>query len=336
VPTQPLSSLLLLQRVAIAVLLVLCTGALAPTIAGAAELTVTRLGSTNNPSNYGQPVIFIAAVLPQNSVDTATGAVTFTDGTNVLGNVPLDDNGRATFTTSSLAAGSHSIAATYMPKDPLSFSGSSATLTQNVTSDSTSTSTSTITTAITLTSTPNPSTFGQPVTFAATVKGNGGTPAGTVAFTDGATTLGTASLDNNGQATFVTPTLTVGSHAIAANYRVDSNFPGSSTTLTQTVNPKKTGTTTALKASKNPSKPGESVTFIATVMPSDGSGLPTGAVTFLDGSTALGTGPLDKIGRTAFATSKLAVGQHLIVANYNGDADFAGSQSNALTQTVHQ
>jgi hypothetical protein len=125
--TQPLSSLLLLQRVAIAVLLVLCTGALAPTIAGAAELTVTRLGSTNNPSNYGQPVIFIAAVLPQNSVDTATGAVTFTDGTNVLGNVPLDGNGRATFTTSSLAAGSHSIAATYMPKDPLSFSGSSAT-----------------------------------------------------------------------------------------------------------------------------------------------------------------------------------------------------------------
>jgi Bacterial Ig-like domain (group 3) len=205
-----------------------------------------------------------------------------------------------------------------MPKDPLSFSGSSATLTQNVTS----TSTSTITTTITLTSTPNPSTFGQPVTFAATVKGNAGTPAGTVAFTDGATTLGTASLDNNGQATFVTPTLTVGSHAIAANYRVDPNSPGSSTTLTQTVNPKKTGTTTALKASKNPSKPGESV------MPSDGSGLPTGAVTFLDGSTALGTGPLDKSGRIAFATSKLAVGQHLIVANYNGDADFAGSQSN--------
>jgi hypothetical protein len=334
--TQPLSSfLLLLQRVAIAVLLSLCTGTLAPTIAGAAELTVTRLGSTNNPSNYGQPVIFIAAVLPENSVDTPTGTVTFTDGTNVLGNVPLDNNGRATFTTSSLAAGSHSIAATYMPKDPLSFSGSSATLTQNVTSASTSTST--ITTTITLTSTPNPSTFGQPVTFAATVKGNGGTPAGTIAFTDGATTLGTASLDNNGQATFVTPTLTVGSHAIAANYRVDSNSPGSSTTtLTQTVNPKKSGTTIALKASKNPIRSGESVTFTVSVMPSGGSGLPTGTVTFLDGSTALGTGPLDKSGRFALATSKLAVGRHLIVANYNGDADFAGSQSNALTQTVHQ
>jgi hypothetical protein len=332
--TQPLSSLLLLQRVAIAVLLALCTGALAPTIAGAAELTVTRLGSTNNPSNYGQPVIFIAAVLPENPADTPAGAVTFTDGTNVLGNVPLDNNGRAMFTTSSLAAGSHAIAATYMPADPLSFSGSSATLTQNVTSASTSTST--ITATITLTSTPNPSTFGQPVTFAATVKGNGSTPAGTVAFTDGATALGTASLDNSGQATFVASTLTVGSHAIAANYRGDPNSPGSSTTLTQTVNPKKTGTMIELKASKNPSKSGESVTFIVSVVPNGGSGLPSGTVTFIDGSTALGTEPLNKSGRIAFATSKLAVGRHLIVANYNGDADFASSQSNALTQTVHQ
>jgi hypothetical protein len=334
--TQPLSSLLFLQRAVIAVLLALCTGALAPTSAGAAELTVTRLGSTNNPSNYGQPVIFIAAVLSQNSVDTPAGTVTFTDGTSALGNVPLDNNGRATFTTSSLAAGSHSIAATYMPADPLSFSGSSATLTQNVTSASTSTSTSTITTTITLTSTPNPSTFGQPVTFAATVKGSGGTPAGAVAFTDGATALGTASLDNNGQATFVTSTLTVGSHALAANYRGDPNLPGSSTTLTQTVNPKKTGTTTELKASKNPTRSGESVTFVASVTPNGSSGLPTGTVTFLDGSTALGTGSLDKSGRIALATSKLAVGRHPIVANYNGDADFAGSQSNALTQTIHQ
>jgi Bacterial Ig-like domain (group 3) len=332
--TQPLSSLLFLQRAAIAVLLALCTGALAPTIAGAGELTVTRLGSTNNPSNYGQPVIFIAAVLSESSVDTPAGTVTFTDATNVLGNVPLDNNGRATFTTSSLAAGSHSIAATYMPADPLLFSGSSATLTQNVTSASTSTST--ITTTVTLISTPNPSTFGQPVTFAATVKGSGGTPAGAVALTDGATALGTASLDNNGQATFVTSTLTVGSHAIAANYRGDPNLPGSSTTLTQTVNPKRTGTTTELKASKNPTRSGESVTFVVSVTPNGSSGLPTGTVTFLDGSTALGAGSLDKSGRIALATSKLAVGRHPIVANYNGDADFAGSQSNALTLTVRQ
>jgi hypothetical protein len=146
----------------------------------------------------------------------------------VLGNVSLDSNWRAAFTTSSLAAGSHSIAATYVPAEPLFFSGSSTTLTQNVAS---------LAAITTLASTPNPSTFGQPVTFAATVKGNGGTPAGTVAFTDGATILGTASLDSYGQATFITSTLTVGSHAIMANHSGDPNFLGSRSILAQTVTP---------------------------------------------------------------------------------------------------
>lgn len=333
VPTQSLRSFCF-PRAAIAVVLALCTGGLAPTIAAAAELTVTRLGSTNNPSSYGQPVIFIAAVLSDSSVGTPTGTITFTDGTKTLGNAPLDSDGRATFTTSALAAGSHSIAATYVPTDPVSFSGSSATLTQNVTA--TSATTPIIATTTTLTSAPNPSTFGQPVTFAATVKGNDGTPTGVVAFTDGATALGTVPLDNSGQATFTTSALTVGHHTIAANYRGDPNVPGSSTTLTQTVSPKKTGTMTALKASKNPSRSGESVTFMVSVTPYGGPGLPTGTVTFMDGSTALGTEPLNKSGRITIATSKLAVGRHLIVANYNGDAEFASSQSNALTQTVHQ
>lgn len=327
--TQSLRFLRLLLRFAIAVFLALCTGALVSTITGAAALTVTRLGSTNNPSNYGQPVIFIAAVLSESSVGTPTGTVSFTDGTKVLGNVSLDSNGRAAFTISSLPAGSHSIAATYVPADPLLFSGSSATVTQNVTSATTITTSTT-----TLTTTPNPSAFGQPVTFAATVKGNGGTPTGTVFFTDGATALGAALLDNGGQATFITSTLAVGSHTIAANYGGDPNFPGSRSMLTQTVNAK-TGTMTALKSSKNASRSGESVTFIATVTPNGGSGLPTGTVTFLDRGTALGTQPLNKSGRAAFAVS-LAIGRHLIIANYNGDGDFASGQSNALMQTVHQ
>ena len=96
--TQTLRFLRLLLRVAVVVLLALCTGALISTIAGAAAFTLTRLGSTNNPSNYGQPVTFIAAVLWESSVGTPTGTITFTDGTKVLGNVSLDSNGRAAFT----------------------------------------------------------------------------------------------------------------------------------------------------------------------------------------------------------------------------------------------
>jgi hypothetical protein len=230
--TQPPSFLRLLVRVAVAVLLVLCTSVLVSpvsTIAGTAAFTFTRLGSTSNLSKFGEPVTFIAYVLWEDSIGTPTGSVTFTDGTKVLGNVSLDSNCRAAFTTSSLAAGSHSIVATYVPADPLIFSGSSTTITQNVSS------TAAITT---LASTPNPSTFGEPVTFAATVKGNGGTPAGTVAFTDGTTALGTASLDNSGQATLIISTLTIGSHTITASHGGDPNFLGSKSMLTQMVNPK--------------------------------------------------------------------------------------------------
>src|SRR5215472_9965181 len=133
--TQP-EFLRLPLRVAVAVLSVLCTDALVSpvsTIAGAAVFTFTRLASTNDSSKYGEPVTFIAAVLWEGSVGMPTGTVRFADGEKVLGNVSLDSSYRAAFTTSSLAVGSHSIAAAYVPADPLLFSSSGTTLTQNVT-----------------------------------------------------------------------------------------------------------------------------------------------------------------------------------------------------------
>jgi len=244
--TQPPEFLRLPLRVAVAVLLVLCTDALVSpvsTIAGAATFTSTRLASTNDPSKYGDPVTFIAAVLWEGSVGTPTGTVRFADGEKVLGNVLLDSNYRAAFTTSSLAAGSHSIAATYVPADPLLFSSSGTTLTQNVAPAAAN---------MTSSSTPNPSTYGQPVSFAVTVKGNGGTPTGTVNFSDGATTVGTASLDDSGQATFITSTLTVGSHTIIANHGGDPNFLASRSTLTQKVNPNTPLTTQVYRSVPSP------------------------------------------------------------------------------------
>jgi len=225
---------------------VLCTVALVSsvsTIASAAVFTLTRLGSTNDSSKYGEPVTFIASVLWEGSGGTPTGTVSFADGTKVLGSVSLDSSYRAAFTTSSLAVGSHSIAATYVPADSLLFSGSSTTLTQNVTSATATT---------TLSSTPNPSTFGQPASFAVVVKGNGRTPTGTVTFTDGATVLGIASLDDSGQATFITSTLAIGSHAIIANHGGDPNFLGSRSTLTQTVNPNTPPTTQVYRPAPSP------------------------------------------------------------------------------------
>ena len=75
--------------------------------------TVTTLTATPNPSRSNQTVSFTATVTGGGVAVTA-GTVTFRDGTTTLAaDVPVDDQGRATFTTTTLADGAHSITATY-------------------------------------------------------------------------------------------------------------------------------------------------------------------------------------------------------------------------------
>ncbi len=90
--------------------------------------TTTTLVSSQNPSNGGQPVTFTASVTPQFG-GTVKGTVTFYDGPTGLTTVFLS-GGVATFTTSTLTSGTHSITATYNGSN--SFTGSSASLTQTV------------------------------------------------------------------------------------------------------------------------------------------------------------------------------------------------------------
>ena len=164
--------------------------------------------------------------------------------------------GTATFSTSSLAVGSHSITASY-GGDTNDAGSSSGAVSQTVNPDATTTSVS---------SSVNPSVFGQSVTFTATVTVNApgaGSPTGTVTFEDGATTLGTGML-SGGTATFSTSSLAVGSHSITASYGGDTNDAGSSSSaVSQTINPD--ATTTSVSSSANPSVFGQSVTFTATV-----------------------------------------------------------------------
>ncbi len=86
-------------------------------------------------------------------------------------------------------------------------------------------------------STPNPSNFGQPVTFTATFTSqSGATPTGTVTFSCGGTKLGVSPLNSSGVATLTTSALAVGTHRIAAVYGGDSNYPPiTSTVLDQLV-----------------------------------------------------------------------------------------------------
>ena len=193
------------------------------------------------------------------------------------------------------------------------------------------------TSTTTLSSSAIPSTLGQSVTFTATVvdtDGHIGTPTGTVTFTDTttATVLGTIALNGAGQASVTTTTLTGGNHVITADYSGDVNFAVSTNSLTQQVL-SGAATATALASSLNPSLVGQSVTFTATVT---GVTTPTGTVTFTDTTTAtvLGTIALNGAGQASVTTSSLTVGDHVITADYSGDAPTFDPSSDTLTQHV--
>jgi hypothetical protein len=184
----------------------------------------------------------------------------------------------------------------------------------------------------------NPSQVGQPVTLTATVTASvagAATPTGTVTFRDGATVLGTAALDPSGRAAFTTAGLAAGTHSLTAAYGGDARSAAStSPALSQTVNPAPSAaaTSTALSSSRNPAPAGQLVTFTAQVT-SGASGVPTGSVTFKDGSAVLGVAPLDASG-TAQLVKSLSAGTHAISAAYGGDDAFQPSVSPVLNQQV--
>jgi hypothetical protein len=186
--------------------------------------TTTAVGSSQNPSKFGQSVTFTATVLPQFS-GTPAGSVKFMYETTALGSVTLSA-GKAKFTTTTLPVGTASVTAVYAGNASFQTS-TSAALNQVVSQASTTT---------TLSSSLNPSTAGTAVSFTATVAGQfGGTVAGSVTFLDGTTMLKTVAL-SAGTAKFTTITLASGTHGITANYSGNASFTTSSASLTQTVN----------------------------------------------------------------------------------------------------
>ncbi|HKT49270.1 MAG TPA: Ig-like domain-containing protein, partial [Candidatus Angelobacter sp.] len=283
----------------------------------ASTLAVT-LTSGANPAVVGDTLVFTATVTP-----AGNGSVQFLDGGEpISASIPLN-NGSASFTTSALALGSHSITARYTGDNQRSGSASTA-LVETVSKGNT-------TVNVGLTAGSNPAVFGDSLTFTATVSPSSAT--GTVTFLDGSNPISDAVPLVSGSASLNIATLPIGTHAITAQYSGDATFNfGISAPLQQTVNsPKPTPVVSlALSAGTNPSVFGNSLTFTATVAPASA----TGIVVFFDGSVAIsGNIPLSS-GAATFVTSTLGGGTHTITAQYSGDATFNGSTSNALVQNV--
>jgi hypothetical protein len=84
-----------------------------------------------------------------------------------------------------------------------------------------------------------------------------------------------------------------------------------------------------LTSSPNPPIAGQPITLTATVPPGA-----TGTVTFMDGTTVLGTATI--VGNTATLTITLAAGSHPVTAVYNGNSNYNPATSEVDTVVVGQ
>jgi hypothetical protein len=187
-----------------------------------AAVTVNVVSDTN-PAVLNQSVNFTATL--SSTVPIPDGsAVTFLDGTNVIG-TGTTTSGVATLSTSFSKSGTHVIRASYSG-DIYHTAGSG--LVKEVVNRYASTTI--------VTSSPNPSTSMQSVTLTATVSSAApGGATGTVTFLSGTTYLGAKPL-SGGTATLTTSKLPVGTTTITATYHGDTQSAASSGTTTQTVN----------------------------------------------------------------------------------------------------
>ena len=291
------------------------------------------LSSSPDPSVFGQSVTITATVTPTDGGGTVAfypyGSVTPISGCGAQSLTQVSGSTySATCSTSALVVGTDAISATYSGDS--NYAATSGSLAGGQTVNPAATTTS-------LSSSADPSVFGQPVTFTATVTPTDG--GGTVAFyADGSVTpisgCGAQSLaqvsGSTYSATCTTSALPAGAHAISAAYAGDSNYPASPGSLAgaQTVNP--AATATSLSSSPDPSASGQPVTFTATVTPTDGGGT---VAFYADGSatpiSGCGTQLLTQASGSTYTatctTSSLAAGSHAIAASYSGDSNYAGS-----------
>jgi uncharacterized delta-60 repeat protein len=282
--------------------------------------TTTELSASPTASTFGQQVTFTATVTSAAAV-AITGDVQFTvDGT--LAQTVAIVGGQATFSTSSLAVGSHLIAADY--SGDVNFETSADSIAAFGVAKATS---STV-----LTGSPNPTVFGEPVTLTATVSSPGGVPDGSVDF---ALPSGTETVAlSAGVAQLVipagaVPSLPVGSSSITATYSGSDSFEPSADSLAdQEVG--QASTITTVTSDPSPSVLGESVLLTIIVEPvAPAGGTPAGQVDIsIDG------GPTSSValvgGVATLSTSALGVGDHTVVAGYTGSADYLSSTGSVV------
>ena len=257
--------------------------------------TATTLAA--GPAVFGQPTTFNAILTPAD----ATGTVTFTDSPSGTHLQAALQNGTATWVSSTLTAGPHTVAAAYSGDSTHTASTSPPAVVTIARDPATLTLTAPVATLY----------AGHPLMLSATIVPAAAT--GTVLFTDAtAGVLGQATL-TAGSGILSLPALSAGSYTVTATYAGDTNdLPATSIPITFQV--LSTATTTILTTPATAAY-AASVTLSAAISPAPAAGL----MRFFDNGNLLGSVALAN-GQATLTTATLAPGSHPLTATFSGDS----------------
>ena len=284
-----------------------------------AETTPEQAATINNTGN--QALIFTDSPFYTASGDTGDFVLDSSAETACLGSETLKVGASCTLAASFDPTATGSFAETIAAP-----SNAVNQATANISLTGTGENVPTTTLSLVLTSPSSGSiSYGESATFTATVAPSSGTtvPTGSVTFTVDGTEEPAVTLSSAGTAA-LTVSLTVGQHTIIAAYSGSTSVAPSNSTLQVTVS--LAPTTTSLVVSPASQIQGQPVTLTAQVAAAT-TGIPTGMIAFMSGTTALGTASLNAQGQATLTISSLAIASYSVTAVYSGDPNYATSTS---------
>jgi arabinan endo-1,5-alpha-L-arabinosidase len=293
----------------------------------ATSVTIAASAST---ANAGAPVTLTSTVTSSGATVNG-GVIIYYDGSVEVSAAVIQTGATGSLTVSSLAPGVHTLTAYYYGDTTHAPSTSSPT-----------TVTIYVPTTIVLTPTPSFAPIGGSITLTAVISGGAYPPTGSIVFTSGGVTLGTAAIatvNTKQTASITTTALPLGNDVVTASYAANGYFLASTGTTTVDINNGPIPTTTVVTNSASGSvASGTPVTLTAAITPVAAGGVAiTGTVQFFDRNASLGsvavTGTTSS-GTAALVTRQFNVGANAITAVYSGDPNFAPSTSAASTVTL--
>ena len=270
------------------------------------------LGANVNPSVFGQSVTFTATV--SSVAGNPTGSVSFYDNGGLLGSASIS-SGTATYSTSAMTVGSHTITANYAGNT--NFNGSNSGDYSQVVNKSNSSTTIT-------SDDPDPSVFGQSYTvnvLVSAVAPGAGTPGGSVTISDGAISCNNVALVDGAASCLLPSTDVVLQRTITATYSGNGNFNASSDTEFHRID-KADSVTTITSDLPDPSVYWQDYTvsfLVAAQLP--GEGIPSGTVIVSDGENNCGPVSL-VLGAGSCVLPSTSAGSKTLTTTYSGNTLF--------------